>query len=354
MTTGSVQFKKLKSGIRWYVVLRQDGKQVFVKGSGSQNRREAQARLSRMLGRDIINENINFSDFAQEYLESAQLRVKPSTFERYQSIVDLHLSPILGPLKLSRITLPTLECLIDDKIRAGLAPATVNKIIVVAKIIFKRARRYKQIIDDPAEYLKRLTVEKKDKDFLRPEDIGILLDHIQINVPKWYPFLMVAVFTGARISELLALKWSDINWKTDEIRFGASLFRGKVLSNKTNTIALVEVPTEVTAALKTQEHIITPDDLIFVHRDGKPYDRTGVYKWVFKKALRGAGLREVTFHSLRHSFNSIMLSTGANLKVVQDQVRHKTLDMTLNTYGHALKADKARAVREVADRILHP
>ncbi len=346
MARGSI----IKRGKRFYIVYRRHGKQIW--RVGGDTKREAEARLRVELAKNTTLDNVGFADFADEWLESAKLRVKPSSFERYQGIVDNHLKPTLGNRRLDKITFRQLETLIDSKLKAGLKPATTNKIIVVVKIIFKRAKMYKIILDNPAEYLKQLSVEPTEKDFLRPDDLAIFLDHVKRNKPGWYAFFMIASFTGARISELLALRWSDINWKTNEIRFGSSLFRGQVLSNKTKTIGLVEIPSAVLVALKAHNRIINPLDLIFCHANSKPYDRSGVSKHVFKKLLRQAGLRDVTFHSLRHSYNSMLISSGANIRVVQDQLRHKTFKMTIDTYGHSLKSDKTRAVEEVANLLL--
>jgi len=344
--TGSI----IKRGKRFYIVFRRHGKQIW--RVGGDTRREAEARLRVELEKDAAPANARFAGFAREWLESARLRIKPSSFERYQGIVDNHLIPALGGGRLDKITFRQLEALVDSKLSAGLKPATLNKIIVVIKIIFKRAALYKLISDNPAAHLKQLSVEPVDKDFLLPEDLAIFLDHVDREEPGWFAFFAVAAFTGARISELLALRWSDLNWKTNEIRFGSSLFRGQILSNKTKTIGLVQVPDEVLVALKAHTRTINPLDLIFVHRNGRPYDRTGVSKHVFKKLLRRAGLRDVTFHSLRHSYNTMLISSGANIRVIQDQLRHKTFKMTIDTYGHSLNEDKTRAVEKVAGLLL--
>lgn len=346
MSRGSI----IKRGKTYTIIFYRAGKQKWI--GGFPTRTEARRRLDVELGLDISGEDTSLELFVADWLQSARLRIKPSTYERYKIALDKHIVPILGDLMLTRITAARLESFIDEKIKEGCAPASINKLIMVLKIIFKRARRYKIIADNPAEYLRQLTVPKKVKDFLKPSELALLLEIAKKDFPAWYPFFMVAVFTGARIGELMALRWSDINWSTNEIRFASSIYRGQPTTTKTNSIGFVEVPSEALAALKKQPKIINPLDLIFLTSACKPHDRSNIAKRIFPKILRAAGLRAVTFHSLRDSYNVIMLSTGANIKVVQEQLRHKNINMTLHTYGHSLQEDKRRAVGEAARMVL--
>ncbi len=109
---------------------------------------------------------------------------------------------------------------------------------------------------------------------------------------------------------------------------------------------------EVIDMIKAHPKVINPDDLIFLNTKNKALSRTNVVERYFKKALRAAGLRHVTFHSLRHTFEVMTEQSGIPLKSMQAQMRHAYMSKTtLQDYGHALDKDKQKAANSVFGQV---
>ena len=148
------------------------------------------------------------------------------------------------------------------------------------------------------------------------------------------------------------MRWDDIDWKTCEITFAHSLVKGELQPTKNDLVGSVVVPAAVLKELKKKERILNPLNLVFTNKNGEPLDRRYVSRHHFAPILKAAGLRPVTFHSLRHSYASILLSLGVNIKVVQDFLRHRLERMTLDIYSHPLKKDRNEAAEKIGDLLI--
>jgi integrase len=160
----------------------------------------------------------------------------------------------------------------------------------------------------------------------------------------------LALFTGMRRSELLALRWQDVDFILSQVsisrslhhlRGGSIVFRSPKTDKGRRTIALPP-----SAFLLLKEHRgkqvkeramlglqLTDDALVFSHPDGKPLlPDTVTHAWI--KLVRRTGLREIRLHDARHSHASLMLKQGIHPKIVQERLGHSGIAITLDTYSH--------------------
>jgi integrase len=150
---------------------------------------------------------------------------------------------------------------------------------------------------------------------------------------------MFAAFTGARQAEGTGLQWGDIDWnrRTAEIR--RTWRRGAFYEPKTKASRrTVELPDELVAELK-RWRLRSPKgehDLVFPGASGSPMWSSDLLRVGLHPALRRAGLRQVRFHDLRHSFASNLLAAGIDVVTVSKALGHANVHITLTTYAHAI------------------
>lgn len=311
----------------------------------------AKRLLSRRLseideGRVAVERAGLFSEFVErwrtDYLGAAQL--KPSTLSAYRSVLERHLLPYFGTMKLDRITPALVQRFVAEKIAERSArgrpyqPKTVKNSIRVLSKIFNTAIDWQMLVRSPVARLRLPRVERKEMDFLRPTEVRLLLDAAASIDPELHAVLLLAVLSGMRQGELFALQWGDIDWVRVSIQVRRAFSRGQLLSPKTATsVREVRVGQAVLTTLR--EHQARCDgrsEFLFSTRTGAPLDRSNLVKRGFEPALRLAGLRRIRFHDLRHTYASLMINEGANLKFVSRQLGHSSIQITLDRYSHLI------------------
>jgi integrase len=154
--------------------------------------------------------------------------------------------------------------------------------------------------------------------------------------------------TGMRQGELLALRWMDVDWTAHRIRVRRNLVRGKFGTPKSKrssrSIPLAdEVGREIELLFQTSVYQ-SDEDLVFAHpHTGKPLDRSQLLKR-FKAALRRAGVREIRFHDLRHTFGTRMAAAGVPMRTLQEWMGHRDFKTTLIYADYAPAANEAQLV----------
>lgn len=190
----------------------------------------------------------------------------------------------------------------------------------------------------------------KKQNILTPTEINALL---AATDDRYKPLLMTAILTGLRQSELLGLKWGDIDFHGKQLYVQRSLSRGELAKTKTTsscrTVPLSDVLIRELKKwkLRCPKHPEGKFDLVFPNRDGKPEHPDNLRRRVFYPSLRRAGLRRIRFHDLRHNFASLLIAQNVNVKVISVLMGHSSIKVTLDVYGHLLP----NATEEVAERL---
>ena len=168
------------------------------------------------------------------------------------------------------------------------------------------------------------------------------------------PFRTMAIldaFTGLRISELLALRWYDVDLVSGELHVRRSIVYGKVGPCKTSSsrrpVPLDEVLIEILVQHKRQSPYNQPSDWVFASpktNGCKPYTTRSLLQWHLQPAAKRAGISgKVGWHTLRRTFATLLIANGENIKVVQDAMGHSTSKMTLDRYAQSTTPDKREA-----------
>ena len=337
MARGSVR----KRGDTWSAYWRDASGKQHAKAIGTR-KKDAEAYLTRVQSR--VDDGtyrelapITFAAVAEQWLRDyAAVSVKPSTLGGYRSMLDSSLVPFFGPVQLTSIRPGDVQRYIAERIESGRKPATVQKAVILLKTMFKHAVEWDYLRTNPAQNVKAPRREHVEMEFLTPDEIRVFLAALE---PRWYALFFTATFTGMRLGELLALQWSDIDWHGGTIRVRRSVWRGRFQEPKSKRSVRTIGMSPRLAAVLMDHKLETPwseHDLVFCGSDGQVIDQANLRHRVFEPTLEAAGLRKMRIHDLRHTFASLLINQGENLKYVQQQLGHASITTTVDRYGHLM------------------
>ena len=236
----------------------------------------------------------------------------------------------------------------DDiaRVRAQIAQRgvrTANKCVGYLRALLAFAQGEGHIGANPAQRVKMLRATTAHSDapqqhaILTPAEVQRLVGAADAD---WRAALMVAVYGGPRLGELLGLQWGDVEFSANRILVRQQLeaVTGELRTPKTRAgTRFIELPRFVMAELKQWKLRCPPGplDLCFPDSRGGPMDSRNLRSRVFGPALRRAGLRRIRIHDLRHTHASHLIATGADLAAISRQLGHANAAITLSTYTHA-------------------
>jgi integrase len=235
--------------------------------------------------------------------------------------------------------------------RKALKPKTYNNILTFLKSMLTWGVRVGYLATNPAADEERATLERHEMDFLTPEEIRRLIAHSR---EPYATLVYLAIFTGLRRGELLALQWGDVDWNRRKLRVRRTLYRGTFTRPKTpNAVRDVDLSPRTVETLRLCQIMYPPlaSDLVFRTRDDHPLDPDNLVKRVFRPTLARAGIRRIRFHDLRHTYATLLINQGANIKYISKQMGHASVQITLDRYGHLLP-DTGREEMQKLDRVM--
>ncbi len=330
-----------KRGDSWYAYWRDPAGKQKAKSFGP-NKRDAELYLSEVQ-RDLRDhtyrdiKDITLSQYTNIFLRDySAIRVKPSTQANHKSLINSSIMPFFGDIKLSAITPATVQRYVVGVIDSGRAPATALKGLMLMKTMMAFAVEWGYLKRNPAESVRPPRSLPPETDFLTPAEIRVFLDAVDA---KWYPFFYTAIFTGMRLGELIGLEWNDIDWERSAIRVQRSVWNGDFQDPKTrNSRRAIGMSPSLETVLWDYKGWAqqNPHNLLFCTSTGNTLDAANVRKRVFYPTLDRAGLRRIRFHDLRHTYASLLINQGENLKYVQQQLGHASISTTVDRYGHLM------------------
>jgi integrase len=359
--TGSVFQRLDRKGKQWVA-------QIFLENGKTRQRyfqtqEEAAHALNEMLyeqrhGTLITEKDQTVKQHFERWLEVHKTKIRWSTYLGYRSILKKHILPTLGHVPLQRLRALDIDALYARKLGEGYAPGTIEGIHMVIHMALKQAVRWQLVARNVSEDVSPpRETQPQERQILTPEQAQKLLAAAKGH--RLEAMLTLALATGMRRGELLALRWQDIDvqHKCLHVRHSANRLPGgyRVTEPKTASgkrkITLPQFVLEVLqqyrirqleAKLKAgpqwEEH-----DLVFCNIYGR-FLNTNSLQMLFSSLLKKAGLPHMRFHDLRHSAATILLSMGVPAKVVQELLGHSHISITLGVYGHVLASMQQEAM----------
>ena len=296
-----------------------------------------------------------------EWFENyAKVKVRPSSHQTYRGYIDNHIKPNIGKLPLAKLTSLELQKLYKKLLEKGridrteskrqpkgLSPKTVRNIHQIIASAMKLAKEQKIIATDPTEGCALPKLEHREMKTLPVEQLASFLREAKDS--GVFEMYYVELATGLRRGELLGLKWEDIDLDRGSLRVKRQIARidGEVVEaplktkNAYRTLPLAEDTIQV---LQQQRKKVGGSPWVFSSPVGGPISPDSVLH-MLHRVLRRAGLPRVRFHDLRHTFATLALQNGVDVKTVSSMLGHFSAGFTLDTYAHVTTAAQKEAAR---------
>ena len=298
------------------------------------------------------------ADYAAGWLESIRGLVRPRTYEGYEYRLQRHVLPRLGKRRLDEIGVDDVLALIGELLEAGYSGWSIRSILTPLSRLFSHAVRRDVIAVSPLSKLDRTerpAVWKREQRVLNSAEIGRLL---AAAPPRYRTLLASAILTGLRQSELLGLRWRDIDFEEALIRVRRALDRhGNDVPPKTQhavrDVILIPALAHALREHRTASAFSAPDDYVFASQVGTPLHWRNVARRALKPALAQAGIEPLRWHDLRHTFASLLIGSGANVVFTSRQPGHGSSDITFRVYAHLFdRAEQAQRTRDLLEATL--
>jgi integrase len=282
---------------------------------------------------------------------------KESTVSDYQDILDKHVLPVFGELKVSDITRGKIKDFLLDKINSGYASSTVTHMRNVVSGVLNKALDDEVISANSARGIGKIGKARDRKETINPlsaNELNLLLKSVHKHYKKDYVLFLLLARTGMRIGEALALRWQDIDFMMRFIEVRQSLVRGKISTPKNGKSRCVDMSLQLTSGLK--EHKLDAKknglamglgdlpEFVFTNSTGNMIDKDYWRRNIFYKALDKAELRKIRIHDLRHTYATLRISKGDNIADVSNQLGHHSVKLTLDVYHHWIPGAKKSEV----------
>jgi integrase len=278
-------------------------------------------------------------EFALRFLEGyAQAnRQKPSGIAAKETILRVHLIPLLGTKKLDVITTEEVQR-VKTRLRDK-APKTVNNVLTVLNTMLKTAVAWDVIERVPCT-IRLLPVPKASARFHDFDEFEQLVEAAKKADPRAYVITLLGGEAGLRCGEMMALEWNDVNWTKGQLKVERSEWKGKVTSPKGGRVRYIPMTRRLTAAFRAHRHLRSRR--ILCDDDGQPLTQKIVQGLVQRAARRvhvNGGV-----HVLRHTFCSHLAMRGAPARAIQEAAGHQDLTTT-QRYMHLSPAALDAAIR---------
>lgn len=292
-----------------------------------------------------FSSQITLGEHMNLWLNSMQMSVKKSTYSNYDGLIRRHIDPVLGRIPLSKIDSETIQAYVNQKLQSGridgkgcLCVKTVRDIAG----ILKRGLASAGItihIKLPKYSLPKLRVLTREEQMALIKTAKGAKNTTGLGV-------MISLFTGIRIGELCSLKWSDIAFDKGVIKINKTLQRihncGQDGKNKTvisidtpkSECSVREIPLPsflVCHMAQLKKHAQDEDYILSGNRQ---YVEPRLCQYRFKKFLKKAGIDDINYHALRHTFATRCVELGIDVKTISELLGHSNVNITLNRYVH--------------------
>ena len=290
-----------------------------------------------------------------------KLSLKIRSFNKYDNFINLHINPILGEYEITEITSDILQDFISLKLKEGnlktKGPLSSNTVFGIASVLkqgFKFALMQDLIIKDPTLSLKLPQATEKEVQALTRDEQKTIEEYCLKHNKSNYLGIIICLYTGIRLGELLALTWDDINFEdkllyikktsyTSKVNGKNQIIIDKPKTKKSNRI--IPIPDKLLVLLQIQKRASSCDYIIATKQNKMVETRS--YQRTFESILSKCGIKHYNFHCLRHTFATRALELGMDIKTLSEILGHTNVAITLNRYAHSLLDYKIQEMNKI-------
>lgn len=368
-SNGSGSAARKRADGRWavHVIVTESGTNRRVRRTlYGRSRKEVEEKRTELLAASARHEPIpptklTVGIYLEEWLEHvARPRVRPTTLRSYERCVRSYLVPGLGRRPLGQLSAREVRMFLDGLLKEGRGARTVQYVHATLRVALEDATREELIAKNVAKLVRAPKPAEREHDPLSVDEVRQLF-RAHRDSPL-LPMLAVFALLGLRRSEVLGLKWEDVDLDGGVVQVRRSVQRVEE--------GLVEMPTKTARSRRSLPLPGIVVELLHKQADqqakwrvdaggayaelgyvfstpiGTPMDPRNCTR-VVQKACVDAGLRKVRLHDFRHGCVSVLLELGVPPRTVMEIVGHSALEMTMNVYGHVNLSAKREAMNQV-------
>jgi integrase len=299
----------------------------------------------------IAPDRITVSEWAAEWLNDLKkINYRAKSYQHRSGVIANWIDPLLGSIQLQKLNARQIQKLFVAKmVEAGLAPNTILAYYGVVHTLLDDAHKREMIAKNPCEHIVLPEVKEAERPVLTMEQIDLFLAELE---GIWLaPMVELAVYTAMREGELCALRWQDIDFEAGSIMIRSTVSwvtgHGFVVGppkteSSAGRIAIPQCASNLLLDHRTRQKEQrlangpgwNPLGLVFPHENGGYRGNWTICRHI-KRVAALLGLPDnFTFHCLRHTAVALLIKAGAHPKMIQEICRHKSIETTMDLYGH--------------------
>ena len=327
----------------------------------------------------IDGKSLKFSEFVEVWKRDyGSKELAPTTYKRYCRMLETRILPYFGHFYINKIRPTDIMKFYDllekdtqlvrkkgnngSKTKKPLSGKTILEHHRLLRAMLHRAVYWQLIVSNPAERVQPPRAKKPKRRSYDDEQTKILLENLEkltVEDTKYKVAIILTIFTGVRLGELMGLEWQDVDFRNGIISINRS---SQYLSDmgvftkvpKTeSSIREIAIPEFIISLLEEYKlwyeeqkslygELWTNSDRLFVQADGKPMHPSSISKW-FVKYVGTIGLPVINFHGLRHTNASLLVAQNIDIAIISARLGHAQISTTLNFYVHPLLSHNRKA-----------
>jgi integrase len=327
-------------------------KSLYAKTRQEASRVLADARRDREQGITASTERQTVEQYLTSWVDAVKLHTtEPSSYVRTRYDVRSCIIPCLGRHQLTKLTAQQVQAFYAEKLQEGYATASVRHMHTTLRDALQNALKLGLVYRNVADMVEPPRIQQAEMAVLTEDQARLLLDTVAGD--RLEVLVVLALATGMREGELIALRWGDVDFGSGVVQVNRTLKQtpqgrqiGKAKSKRSRRP--IALPASVAAALRGHRvrqlderlrlgEAWQENDLVFCDEIGRRLSpsRFNALGW-FGRVVRQSGVPTIRFHDLRHTAATLLLARGVNVKVVSEMLGHATISITLSLYGHVL------------------
>ena len=289
-----------------------------------------------------VSEDIGFTTYAKQWYFLKEKALSYATQRTYWGFIN-RFADYFGNTPIKNIKASTVQGFIRDN---DLKPKSISNMMGMLSSIFKQAVADDLITKNPVSYISKPKVQSKQIDPFDYDEMIKILKWVDAHHPEMTCFFAVAFFTGMRTGEIMALKWSDIDFNKHSITVQRTMSKGRLKeSTKTSDSRTIDIIEDLDPYLaRHKQYTFMKSDFMFLTYLNEPFCQIqNISKTYYEPCLKALQIKYRNIYQTRHSFACLMLDLKEDLNWLKNMLGHSTLEMILKTYGN-------RIIRKSTDR----
>ena len=361
-----------------------NGKPMIHRKTVHGTKKDAEVELAKFVtevqnGLVIDGKSLKFSEFTEIWKRDyGSKELAPSTYKRYCRMLETRLLPYFGHFYINKIKPTDIMKFYDllekdtqlvrkkgnngSKTKKPLSGKTILEHHRLLRAMLHKAVYWQLIVANPAERVQPPKARKPKRRSYDDEQTKILLENLELlpsEDTKYKVAIILTVFTGVRLGELMGLEWQDVDFKNGIIsinrssQYLADMGVFTKVPKTESSIREIAIPEFIISLLKEYKlwyeeqksvygELWTDSDRLFVQADGKPMHPSTISKW-FVKYVGQIGLPVINFHGLRHTNASLLVAQNIDIAVISARLGHAQISTTLDFYVHPLLSHNRKA-----------